>query len=207
MLLAAVSMGWGSGSRFDIDPDILARMEERYGKDARQRLKAWQRLMLRNGGSEYKKLAQVNAFFNRLDFVSDDRHWGKKDYWATPLEFLASNGGDCEDFAVAKYFTLKQMGVPEERMSLTYVKALRLNQAHMVVTYHPKPGAEPLVLDNLEDSIKMASKRSDLLPVYSFNGDGLWLAKQRGRGKRVGKSSRLSRWRDLLRRMRNDGLM
>ncbi len=205
LLLAAMTVGWGRATSFKIDPKVLQRMESLYGLSARQRLLDWQRLMIRaSGDDERTKLTVVNRFFNRLAFISDQAHWGKKDYWATPLEFLASDGGDCEDFAVAKYFTLKQLGVPEERMSLTYVKALRLNQAHMVLTYTPSPGAEPLVLDNLEETIRPASERTDLLPVYSFNGDGLWLAKQRGRGKRVGRSSRLSRWRDLLARMQHD---
>jgi predicted transglutaminase-like cysteine proteinase len=93
------------------------------------------------------------------------------------------------------------MGVQESKLNLTYVKALSLNQAHMVLTYYEKPGAEPLVLDNLVGDIKPASKRTDLLPVYSFNGSGLWIAKQRGRGQLVGKSDRLSRWQELLDRM------
>lgn len=84
---------------------------------------------------------------------------------------------------------------------MTYVKAWRINQAHMVVAYYPTPEAEPLVLDNLVKSIQPASKRKDLLPVYSFNGSGLWLAKQRGRGQMVGGSERLGVWQDLLARM------
>ncbi len=148
-----------------------------------------------------EKLERVNRFFNRLHFIDDTIHWQQEDYWATPVEFLASNGGDCEDFALAKYFTLRALGVPEERLALTYVKAVRLNRAHMVLTYYPEPGAEPLVLDNLTEAIQPASRRTDLLPVYSFNGAGLWLAKQRGRGKKVGESGRLSRWRQLLNRM------
>ena len=126
---------------------------------------------------------------------------GKKDYWATPVEFLASNGGDCEDFSLAKYFTLRILGVPESKINLTYVKAWKINQAHMVVTYYSSPGAEPLVLDNLVDEIKPASERSDLYPVYSFNGSGLWVSKERGRGKLVGKSDKLSLWNDFLMRM------
>ncbi len=148
-----------------------------------------------------EKLERVNHFFNNIPFIADTIHWGKEDYWATPVEFLASDGGDCEDFAIAKYFTLISLGVAENQLTLTYVKALRLNQAHMVLTYYPAPGKEPLVLDNLVDTIAPSSKRTDLLPVYSFNGAGLWLAKQRERGKMLGDSSRLKRWQDLLNRM------
>ena len=116
--------------------------------------------------------------------------WGVKDYWATPLEFLSRGAGDCEDYSIAKYFTLKELGVSEKKMRITYVKALKLRQAHMVLTYFETPRSVPLVLDNLIPTIKPATQRKDLLPVYSFNGSGLWLAKSRGSGKKVGSSSR-----------------
>ena len=191
-----------TGQAFHLDPEILAWAEQKYGAEAGRRLLAWQTLIQEQSSArEREKLRLVNCFFNKLAFIDDAIHWHKEDYWATPVEFLASGGGDCEDFALAKYFTLKIMGVPEEKMNMTYVKALKLNKAHMVLTYYPTPGAEPLILDNLVAGIEPASKRTDLLPVYSFNGVGLWLAKQRGRGKMVGNSERLKRWQELLERM------
>lgn len=187
---------------FTLDSSILNAAEKKHGADARRRLLAWQQIIRDDTSrTDLDKLERVNKFFNQVNFVSDEIHWHKKDYWATPIEFLASDGGDCEDFALAKYFTLKMLGVPEKKLNLTYVKAWKLNQSHMVVTYYTTPGAEPLVLDNLINSIKSATKRTDLLPVYSFNGSGLWLAKERGRGNLVGKSDRLKLWNDLLERM------
>lgn len=187
---------------FKINEKVIARAEAKYGKGVRERLLAWEKLIREDKSeSDMEKLEKVNLFFNKLEFVSDAIHWGKEDYWATPVEFLASSGGDCEDFTIAKYFTLKILGIPEEKLNMTYVKALQLNQAHMVVTYYEELGSEPLVLDNLVNVIEPASKRKDLLPVYSFNGTGLWIAKQRGKGKRVGSSERLGRWQDLLERM------
>ena len=186
----------------EIDKSTLVKVEKEYGAEAIKRLESWQDLVrLEKGTTEKEKLTKVNSFFNQYRFVDDIDHWGKKDYWATPIEFLASEGGDCEDFALAKYFTLKSLGIPEKKLYLTYVKAIQLNQAHMVLTYYSTPSAEPLVLDNLKDTIQLASKRTDLLPVYTFNGDGLWLAKQRGKGKFVGDSGRLKRWNDLKSRM------
>ncbi|MEW6691534.1 MAG: transglutaminase-like cysteine peptidase [Pseudomonadota bacterium] len=185
-----------------LDAAQLAALERQYGAEARQRAEAWQQLLDSSAGlAEMDKLREVNRFFNRLAFVSDREHWGREDYWATPLEFLGSGGGDCEDFAVAKYFSLKALGVPVDRLRLTYVKAVQLNEAHMVLTYYPEPSAEPLVLDNLVPDIRLASGRRDLVPVYSFNADGLWLAKERGLGRFVGKADRLSRWTELQRRM------
>ena len=191
-----------TSEKFRLDESVLAEAEKKYGTSARQRLTDWVEL-IRNDQStiDMEKLVKVNDFFNKLDFVDDSLHWGQEDYWATPIEFLASDGGDCEDFSLAKYFTLKAMGVNERRLNLTYVKALSLDQAHMVLTYFEVPGEEPLVLDNLIGDIKPATQRTDLLPVYSFNGTGLWIAKMRGRGELVGKSDRLGRWKELLTRM------
>jgi len=89
-------------------------------------------------------------------------------------------------------------------MRLTYVKALQLDQAHMVLTYFPSPDAEPLVLDNLVTEIRPSSERTDLLPVYSFNGNGLWLAKRKGMDERVGHSERLSRWQEVIARINDE---
>jgi len=147
------------------------------------------------------KLDKVNNFINQLEFVSDIDHWGKEDYWATPFEFLTTYAGDCEDFSIAKYFTLQAMGVPEEKLNLTYVKSLKYNTYHMILTYYSNPEAEPLILDNTVGIIKPASERTDLVPIYSFNGDDLRLAKQRGLGKLAGSSNRLKRWQGLIERM------
>lgn len=184
------------------DEKVISRAQEKYGTEAVNRIQALQDLIKNdNSKTEVEKLEKVNRFFNQYSFVDDIDHWGKKDYWATPIEFLATEGGDCEDFSLAKYFTLKALGIPEKKLYLTYVKAIKLNQAHMVLTYYSSPAAEPLVLDNLRGDITVASKRTDLLPVYTFNGEGLWLSKQRGKGKFVGDSNRLKRWNDLKARM------
>jgi hypothetical protein len=71
----------------------------------------------------------------------------------------------------------------------------------MVLTYYPTPRAVPVVLDNLIPEIKSANKRKDLKPVYSFNGGGLWLSKERGNGRKVGGISRLNMWSELKKRM------
>lgn len=187
---------------FILEASLLDAAEKKYGDGARKRLLAWQRFVHDDtSNTDLEKLEKVNRFFNTNNFVSDAIHWLKKDYWATPIEFLASDGGDCEDFALSKYFTLKLLGVSEGKINMTYVKAWKLNQAHMVLTYYETPGAEPLVLDNLVNTIEPASKRPDLIPVYSFNGSGLWLSKERGRGNLVGKSDRLKLWNNLLERM------
>lgn len=175
---------------------------------AQRRIDDWAAL-LKNppDGDVRETLRRVNQFFNkRLEFKDDIVVWRQQDYWATPIEFLRKGAGDCEDYAIAKYITLREMGVPASQLRITYVKALQLNQAHMVLTWYPTPNAIPLVLDNLKDAILPATQRPDLLPVYSFNGEGMWLP-QAGSNKRVGDSKRLSRWQDLLTRMRAEGFV
>ena len=189
-----------------ISDEVIDKIRVEYGSDAVGRVQQWQQLISESGDlTDREKLKKVNDFFNQqVEFVSDSFLWGKEDYWATPLEFLAKGAGDCEDYSIAKYFTLRELGVSDKKMRITYVKALELNQAHMVLTYFPTPRAIPLVLDNLIPAIKPALKRKDLLPVYSFNGSGLWLAKARGDGKRVGSSGRLRLWEKLKEKMQDD---
>ena len=181
---------------------LFNKIKNQYDDDALERVQDWQQLL----NTSYtlpidEKLYQVNNFFNELEFVDDIDHWGKDDYWATPVEFLATEGGDCEDFVIAKYFSLKELGVPAEKLRLMYVTATRIRQAHMVLAYYQEPNSVPLVLDNINRRILPASRRRDLLPVYSFNGDGLWLAKEQGRGQKVQQGGNNNLWNDLNKRM------
>ncbi|RLL55902.1 sulfate adenylyltransferase [Mariprofundus sp. EBB-1] len=188
-------------------PAFLDGIAKQYGSRAKLRVIAWQRLIdEERGGNEWQLIHVVNDFFNRVKFVSDKKHWGQADYWATPVEFLATYGGDCEDFSIAKYFTLRELGVSDERLRITYVKAIKLNQAHMVLAYYENPEDEPLILDNLIPRIERASRRTDLVPVYSFNGNNLWMSKERGQQGRIveGGAKRINLWRDLNNRMRQE---
>ena len=177
---------------------LMNYVQEEFGTEAHQRLENWQRLhALAENAPIDRQLRLVNSFFNRVTFVSDIRHWGQEDYWATPVELLTTNGGDCEDFSIAKYLTLRAMGVPDDQLRIIYVKALELNQAHMVLAWYKTPGSDPLILDNLINDIKPASQRNDLEPVYSFNGEGLWLNRTSGDNARIGDARKLEHWRDL----------
>ena len=175
----------------------------KYGISAKRRLQEWDKLIKQNQSkSEPEKLRLVNDFFNRIRYVSDLEHWGVEDFWATPAELLASNGGDCEDYAIAKYFTLVAMHVDPNKLKITYVKARVNNKmiAHMVLTYYTQPNAVPLVLDSLNKQIRPATQRPDLAPVYAFNGDGLWIVKSRTEN-RVGGSGKIRFWNEMKSRM------
>lgn len=179
-----------------------------YNRAAANRIDDWRAMLKRSAGySEERKLEEVNYFFNRrLRFVSDEEHWGQVDYWATPFESLASDGGDCEDYVIGKYYSLLKLGVPTSKLRITYVKAVRLNQAHMVLAYFPRPDAIPVVLDNLIPQIRPASERPDLEPVYSFNGEGMWLDRMKGQGILMGNPNKLDLWTDLRVRMNQFGM-
>lgn len=197
---------WGSASvGKEFSSTFLSDVEKKHGDYAKRRLVAWQKLMQEHKNDEESmKLETVNQFFNLFEFRTDEDLWHKEDYWATPLEFIIAGAGDCEDFTLAKYFTLLEIGVPDEKLLITYVKALELNQAHMVLTYYATPDSTPLVLDNLNKEILSADQRKDLLPVYSFNGKGLWQAKELGKGNKIGESSDLKRWTELGERMKSE---
>ncbi|MFL1405065.1 transglutaminase-like cysteine peptidase [Marinobacter sp. M1N3S26] len=182
---------------FELGPELLRYIEQEYGTDARARLEDWERLhAIAKSAPPRRQVELVNSFFNRTPFVSDLKHWNQEDYWATPVELLATNGADCEDFSIAKYLTLRALGIPDDQLRIVYVKALELNQAHMVLAWYPSPDADPLVLDNLINDIRPASRRTDLEPVYSFNGEGLWRISG-SRTKRSGTAEQLSHWRSL----------
>lgn len=206
LLLASLMLG---GLHADWDFSTISRKATAlYGPlgAGQQRIDAWQNLLAtQKQVSEMEKLKVVNLFFNKqVRYVEDIDLWHEVDYWETPIEALWKGAGDCEDYAIAKYFSLRHLGVSSDKLRITYVKALRQNRAHMVLTYYATPDAMPLVLDSLIDPIQPASQRTDLLPVYSFNAEGLYLPGAKG-NKKVGDTKRLSRWQDVLKKMQAEG--
>lgn len=204
LMLAGVA--WGG---FELERMRQAALQ-RYGASAAEAVDAWRRAMAGwRDLPEAEQLQRVNEFFNRrIRFADDSALWGQPDYWATPLETLARGSGDCEDFVFAKYFSLRELGVDDSRLRMTYVRAhvggpgSTVTQAHMILSYYPQPGVMPLVLDNLVTSIRPASARQDLTPVFSFNMQGVFLG---GADQVSSPVDRVSRWRELLLRMRMDG--
>lgn len=157
-----------------VSSDIIKQVEEKYGRFAKNRFIALERLMASlEGKSDLEKLEKVNEFFNNVPYARDIQTYGVTDYWATPFEFLARDKGDCEDYVIAKYFVLKQLGIESSKMYLTYVRVENYDDAHMVLTYFPSPRTQPYVLDNIRRIVLPASKRTDLTPVFNFNPEVL----------------------------------
>jgi predicted transglutaminase-like cysteine proteinase len=146
---------------------------------AQTRLNNWQQLINRADSLDNAgKLRAVNNLINHSTlYASDQITWGQSDYWASLGETLQRGQGDCEDFAIAKYFTLVKMGIPTAQLRLTHVTLLSPKSAHMVLAYYPSPLSSPLILDNVNEKILPATQRKDLLAVYSFNAEGIYLAK------------------------------
>ncbi len=193
------------------DPERIVRSAQRYGPTAVAGAQALQQAM--NGvvgAGEAAQIKAVNDFYNRrIAYKEDIDNWGQLDYWASPLEALSKNAGDCEDYAIAKYFTLAALGVPHSKLRMVYVRATMAGAPngyvpHMVLAYYPQPQAEPLVLDNLQPEIRPAGERGDLAPVFSFNAEGLWqgVGSIRANGDPL---TRLSRWREVLVKSERDG--
>ena len=195
------------------DRDRMALAAERLGPLAVQGAQALQATLERAAQLDEKaRLDVVNQFFNRrIQSVNDIDLWGQNDYWASPLETLGRGAGDCEDYAIGKYFSLLAAGVPGGKLRLVYVRAqiggpAGIVQAHMVLAYYAVPDAEPVILDNLITDVRPASRRPDLTPIFSFNAEGLWQGV--GGGASGGDAgARLSRWREVLAKARAEGFL
>ncbi len=189
--------------------ELIATAEARYGEPGKARVLRWIAMLQANEGEPAPaQLMAVNDYFNQtIGHADDDVIWGQKDYWATPVETIGRQAGDCEDYSIAKYISLLAMGVPVQQLRLVYVKANidGRRQAHMVLAYYPTPEADPLVLDNLSRDILPASRRTDLTPVFSFNSGGLWVGSDRS-PKVDNPETRISRWRDAISRMQAEGV-
>ncbi len=120
-----------------------------------------------------KEMARrVNDLANSKPYISDNRNWGASDYWATPVEFL-QKGGDCEDFAIAKYTALRALGVPEERLRLVILHDNVKNIPHAILAVYTDDGI--YALDNQIKTLVDANSEGRYRPIFSINRTGWWL--------------------------------
>ncbi len=209
-IVLSAYFGWPAHAlRFDASA-VRAHALARYGAQGERTVQAWLAMLDAQRGQELaRQLRHVNDFWNRTVLAWEDKAiWELEDFWATPLETLGKRLGDCEDFVIGKYFSLVMSGVPPDKLRLIYVRARiggwadEQGIAHMVLGYYETPHSDPLVLDNLVDSIMPASQRKDLIPVFSFNAQGIYVG-----GARSAPVEQITRWRRLLLRMRQEGFM
>lgn len=211
-LLSAVALALAALALQAWDVERMAQAAQRLGPQALQGVRALQPVLASlERADDATRLDALNRFFNRrIVFAEDTQLWRVDDHWASPLETLQQGAGDCEDYAIAKYFSLLAIGMPASQLRLVYVR-LQIggpggaSQPHMVLAYYASATAEPLILDNLVSEIRPASRRPDLTPVFSFNSEGLW---QGNGSQRMGDPvERLSRWREVLRKARAEGFL
>ncbi|MDX1810241.1 MAG: transglutaminase-like cysteine peptidase [Sulfurospirillaceae bacterium] len=181
-------------------------MKERYGTFAVNRFLALEKLTENLKDAPLKKrLEEVNDFWNQVRYASDKQVWHTRDYWASPWEFLAKDKGDCEDYAIAKYFTLKKLGVDTKKMYFIYVVVKKRREPHMVLGIYEKPNSIPLILDSINYKIFPASQRQDLLPVYIFNGDTLYRYRNKSSNNLKNKTQFVKKkWDDLIEKIKRN---
>jgi predicted transglutaminase-like cysteine proteinase len=181
-----------------VEKDLLVKIGEKYKVFAKKRFYYLQKTLDSiKDADDLAKLNKVNTFFNDVRYSSDMNVYNKKDYWATPWEFLGKDMGDCEDYVISKYFALIYLGMDSKKLFFTYVRSSQFKSAHMVLTYFETPRSEPLILDNNNHKIFPASKRKDLTPIYNFNGESLYKAGKTGTGKLVKKKKSHKKWDEL----------
>lgn len=181
----------------------VENIKQKYGEKSYNTLVAWDNMIIKAKNEKtIMKLKLVNDFFNNVKYMIDIEHWKVLDYWATPIEFLGTRNGDCEDYAIAKYFALIQVGIPKEKLRISYVKLLnkrtQYEEAHMVLAYFNQPNSIPIILDNINQQLELASKRDDLKLIYSFNADGLWDAKNIGKEEKKENENNLYQWKTMM---------
>ena len=197
---------FASNTLKNISVENLIKIEKKYGERAKRRVVLWDKMLEdAKGEKRVKQLKKVNDFFNRMRYLTDNIVWKREDYWASPFEFMGVGAGDCEDYAIAKYFALRALGVPEEKLKITYVKlkqkSKKYEEAHMVLNYYHKPNSTPIVLDNINKKLKLATKRTDLKPIYSFNASGLWAAQNKTKSLKSQGANKLKKWQAMMSRI------
>lgn len=160
---------------------------------------------------EAARIGHVNAAFNTFAYRTDREIHGADDYWDSPLEFVARGQGDCEDFAIAKYFLLLRSGVARDRLKLAFAfhdreddLQLRRGPAggartHVVLLYQPEGQAQPLVLDMINEVAPLPA-RTDLRVVFDFDDQATY-AIQLAEVSTTAVQRMMTRWLDVLQRM------
>jgi len=133
---------------------------------------AWREMIREQAGrSRLDQLATVNGFLNDWRYRDDSKNYGRRDYWATPLEFFRRSG-DCEDYAIVKYVTLREIGFPAEQLRLVVVQDVVRDLAHAVLAVYE--GDQVYILDNLTKAVVPQERLTQYVPYYSINETARW---------------------------------
>ena len=191
VVLASVSLNYadgvmqsslfGTGEKRSGDLSAFTKwsaMFERFERDVSRPsnqdvVEAWRGAIGKLRGKSLIDMADgVNNLMNQVRYIGDNRNWGRSDYWETPVEFM-NKGGDCEDFAIAKYASLRALGVPESLMRVAIVKDMEKGIPHAILIVYTDQG--PMVLDNQIKRMTRASSISHYKPIFSINRSAWWV--------------------------------
>lgn len=140
-----------------------------------KQMRAWKsKLATLKGKSQAEQIRSVNDYMNAVRYVSDSRNFGKSDYWQTPTEFFAK-GGDCEDYAIAKYISLRTLGFSNDQLRIAIVHDEVKNIPHAVLVVYTDEGT--FVLDNQDKRVRRSEDVKNYRPIFSINRGSWWLHK------------------------------
>jgi predicted transglutaminase-like cysteine proteinase len=150
----------------------IAQEQSYYAESRSKPVRAWQAMIRgQRGKSQVAQLKSVNSFINQWRYRSDSYNYQTSDYWASPAEFF-SRSGDCEDYAIAKYVTLRQMGFQAEQLRLVVVKDLVRDLAHAVLAAYVDGNV--FILDNVNGKVRPQAAVTEYAPYYSVNEEARW---------------------------------
>jgi hypothetical protein len=138
---------------FFISEESKALFTRRYGKNALKRLTYINDTIVKlKNAPLHQKLVTINKLVNRLNFMSDEKQWGKKNYWATPLETIGTNHGDTEDLALLKYVLMVKVGVNPRDIQLIqkdtlFVSKEEQHTENIGLFFFTKKHINPFVID------------------------------------------------------------
>lgn len=159
-----------------LSQSMLIEVQSQYGEQSMGRLRSWQELIANSTyAADIEKLRLTNEFINQNRLAHSQDYQDNSNYRATPFEFLILGSGDSEDFAIAKYSTLREMDVEANKLRLTYSQSIEDDNYQMILAYYQPPDQEPLLLDNIENQVRPASANEDIRPLYSFSSKDILL--------------------------------
>lgn len=164
----------GDTTQFTKWTEVLARHKQSVAAGGKE-IAAWENEVrnLEKLNSDLAKIAAVNKFFNQtIKYKADKDVWGKSDYWATIDETMKKGEGDCDDYAIAKYLTLREMGFAERDMRVVVLKDKAVNEIHAVLSV--RLDGKYYILDNQFSDLHTDYEITYYEPIYSINQSNWW---------------------------------
>lgn len=159
-------------SRLEQEGELFKLCDENIDYCSSPALAGWRDFMSEQQGlTRLQQVKAVNKFVNRWPYITDDQLWGLSDYWATPMEFL-EHSGDCEDYSILKYISLRELGVPAEDLRILVVRDVVRDIAHAILGV--RVDGKWMILDSLFTAVLGHDKMLQYTPYYAVNEESRW---------------------------------